>query len=120
MSCRACKHPSRDQIDRDITDGKPLRAIVAYSGLSLGGLVRHKDHIRDLLKDAMRTRASESAEHADDLVLRIERVVTAAEEILTAAKSEKSFGPATQALNSVLRALELIARLRGDLQPQNT
>jgi len=95
----------------------PLRRIATLTGLSLGSLYRHKAHIRDALSQAMDARAEESARHNGDLLRRIEKVIEDAEGILLEARAAKSFGPATQALNSITRALELIARISGDLQP---
>jgi len=47
-------------------------------------------------------------------------VITEARAILVDAKANKSFGPATQALNSITRALELCARLSGEPQAPNS
>ncbi len=64
----------------------------------------------------MCSQAAESAEHGGDLLKRVGRLADAAEEILAEARTNKSFGAATSALNAACRLLELCGRLSGELQ----
>jgi hypothetical protein len=117
MECRACRHPNRDAIDRELVSGVPLRDIVASSGLSLGGLVRHKDHVREMIKERL---PAERAEHGSVLLDRVGKLADRAEALLAVAESKSNVTGATSALNACVRVLELIAKLTGELQPANT
>jgi hypothetical protein len=116
MQCAGCLHRDRDQLDAEMVKGTPYRTLGATFGLSLGALSRHRRHIKEML--AARGPA-ETSEHGSALLARVEEVITEAKAILTEARANKSFGPATQALNSITRALELCARLSGELQSAN-
>ena len=115
-SCKACIHPDRASIDHQIVNGVPFRTIAATYSLSLGGLSRHRDHVRELLVEAMQARAGERAELGSNLTNRVEKLLGVAEEILTTAKSEKNLTAATGAINACTRLLELCGRLSGELQ----
>lgn len=115
-SCRACRDPRRDQIDQKLLAGVPLRTICASTGLSLGGLVRHKTHVKEMLGLALEERSQEEgAAHGSDLLQRVEVMINEAQEILTMAKSSKSLAAATGAVNAITRLLELTGRLDGSL-----
>jgi hypothetical protein len=121
MACKACVHPSRDQIDRRLIDGTPLRDIAASTGLSLGGLSRHRTHLRQTLGLALKERGDdERAENGSDLLQRVQKLVGEAEEILATAKSNGNLRAATSAICAAVRVLELVGRLDGSLAQPNT
>jgi hypothetical protein len=112
MHCRACHHPDRDKVDADLVAGVPVRQIHALTGLSLGGLTRHKEHVREIIRERQ---PSERAELAVSLVSRVERVINEAETILSTAKACGDLKAAVAALNANLKALEMIGRASGEL-----
>ena len=121
MHCKACSHPHRDVLDQQIVGGTPLRAIVAANpGLSLGGLVRHKEHIKLALTQAMESSRAESVVQATTLLERVGDVIDEAREIAMMAKGEKKFAAAAAALNTIKGCLELIGRLDGSLAQPGT
>ncbi len=111
--CRACFDPRRNEIDQQIVCGVPLRVIAASTGLSLGGLSRHRAHVANLIKEL---RGDERAEHASTLYKGAESLLDEAKEILSTAKSEKNFTAATAAINAATRLVELLMRASGELQ----
>jgi hypothetical protein len=115
-ACKFCFHPQRDAIDRQYVGGVPLRTIVRTFGGSLGGAHRHKEHVKELLR--ARTDV-ETAEHGNELLNRVETLFTQTEEILATCKAEKDFRGAVSAVGALTRILELLARLRGELQQPN-
>lgn len=117
MNCAGCLHRDRDLLDAQLVQGVPYRIIAETFDLSLGSISRHKRHVKDMIQARS---AAETNEHGSALLARVEEVITEAKAILVDAKAAKSFGPATQALNSITRALELCARLSGELQAANT
>ncbi len=116
-ACKACFHPDRAEIDRQIVAGTPFRVLVASTGLSLGALHRHKRHVKEMLAEAMALRAGERSEHGADLLNRCESLFTQTEEILTTCKADKNFKGAVAAVGALTRVLELLAKLRGELSP---
>ncbi len=119
-ACRACHDPRRDQIDQQLISGVPLRTIVSQTGLSLGGLVRHKQHIKEMIGLALKERSpEETLEHAEALANRVEEVICEARDICAKAKAEKSFAAATGALNTIARSLELLGKLTGEIATPN-
>jgi hypothetical protein len=120
MACKLDHHPNRDQLDDMLVRGVPFSTIRATFGATNGTISRHKNVcLRELLGEALVKGRGERAERGSVLLDRVEEVITEAKAILVDAKAAKSFGPATQALNSITRALELCARLSGELQPGN-
>lgn len=120
MSCRACSHSDRDTIDHQLIAGVPVRTIVAATGLSLGGLTRHKQHLKETLGLALRKRTPEqSEEHASSLLSRVEELITEAQQILTTAKADKDPKSALNAVNALARLLELLGRVSGELAQPN-
>jgi hypothetical protein len=116
-ACRACVHPDRDRIDLDIINGQPLRAITSWSGLSLGGLSRHREHVKELIRERS---ATEREEHASSLVQRVTRLVGKAEKFVEVAEAEKNYRGATSALVAACKLLDLLGRLDGQLGSANT
>jgi hypothetical protein len=119
MNCRACSHPRRDEIDRQIVAGVPLRTIVAETGLSLGGLVRHKACIKELLSQAMEEGRAAGAAQGSDLLDRVHKLADEAIGILETAKAEKDLKAGTAAICAAVRCLELCGRLDGSLAQPN-
>jgi hypothetical protein len=121
VPCKVCSHPQRIAIDRQIVNGRPLRALVASFGISLGALHRHKNtHLKEALAEAMRSRASENEEHGTDLLQRVRKLASEAEEILATAKTAGNLKAATSAICACVRVLELTGRLDGSLAQPNT
>lgn len=51
--CSVCSHPNRDQIDRAVVAGQPMRRIAAEHGISESGLRRHvRQHVRPAIAAA--------------------------------------------------------------------
>ena len=117
MKCKACFHPQRNIIDQQIIAGRPLRALVAAFGISLGALHRHKTCIRELLTES---RASEREERGSALQERVLRLCDEAEKILTAASAKNDFRGANGALGASAKLIDLLARLSGELQSANS
>jgi hypothetical protein len=114
-ACHACRHPDRAAIDQALIRGTDYRTLAAQYGLSIGGLSRHKEHLKEMVAEAMRARAGERAEHGSELLKRIEEVINGAKGIAARAARTDQLAVANGALNTVIRSLELIGRLTGEL-----
>jgi hypothetical protein len=115
-ACKACAHRDRDRIDRQIIDGIALRPLSRTTGLSLGCLHRHKEHIKDIIR--ARTQ-SESETHGSDLLDRVRKLTDEAIGILETAKAAGNLKAATSAIIAAVRTLELTGRLDGSLAQPN-
>jgi hypothetical protein len=112
MHCGGCVHRDRDQLDRQIVAGVPYRTLEPVYDLSIATISRHARHVRQLIKERL---PHERAKHGTDLISRVEKIITEAEEILVMAKSGKDLRAAILALGAIGKQLELIARLSGGL-----
>jgi hypothetical protein len=94
----------------------PYRTIADRYGLSQSALKRHsKEHIPQLLVKAKQ--ATEVAD-ADDLLARVEELFEEAKEVLEAAKDTHDLRVVLAAIDRASRQLELLGRLRGELNEQ--
>jgi hypothetical protein len=116
MGCRTCNHRDRDEIDQQIVSGTALRSISATFNVSLGALHRHKEHVKNMIRE--RTR-EQRTEHGSDLLQRTEKLVAEALEILATAKSTGNLKAAVAAIGACSRVLELIGKLDGSLAQPN-
>jgi hypothetical protein len=48
MTCPACQHPDREDIDIRMSQGSPTHALAAMFGLSEAVLKKHREHLRNL------------------------------------------------------------------------
>jgi len=117
MHCIACYHADRDEIDRQLVAGIPLRTISARFHLALGSVHRHKEHVKEIIK--ART-DGDREEHGGELLARVLRLAAEAEEILQSAKAASNLKAATSAICACVRVLELTGRLDGSLAQPNT
>lgn len=82
-TCTACSHPHRDDIDRLLLEGTPLRNIAKRFSLSAAGLFRHNQHLSTTLanshKEAELLRADGLLEHLKHLTADATRLKEKAE-----------------------------------------
>jgi len=110
--CTICHHPQREEIAVSLfRDG--TRATARQFQVSLAALDRHKGHLPGTI-----VRAQQVAVvcEATSLLARVESLMQESEKIATAAKLEKNWPAATSALREARGCLELLGKLRGELQ----
>ena len=100
---------------RSFRDG--TRATARRFQVSLPALDRHKKHFPDTI---VRAQQAEAVSDATSLLSRVENLMQESEKIAAAAKLEKNWPAATSALREARSCLELLGKLRGDLQQANT
>ena len=81
--------------------------------MSLSALDRHKSHLPGTI---VKARQAEVACEATSLLARVESLMQESEKIAAAAKLEKNWAAATSALREARGCLELLGKLRGELQ----
>jgi hypothetical protein len=107
-TCTACSHPQRDDIDRLLLQGVPLRNIAKRFALSAAGLFRHNQHLSTTLasshKEAELLRADGLLEHLNHLTAEAARLKQKAEKA-------KDYRTALAGVREMARLLELKVRV---------
>jgi hypothetical protein len=117
-ACRICSRSDRPAIDAQIVSGVAFRALVSqFPGTTLGGLHRHKRHIRDALVNAQERRARESSKRADDNLQLVDRLVEESFIILASTRASGELRNASTAVGNLIRLAELRLRMDGQLSP---
>lgn len=110
--CTICHHPQHEEIAVSLfRDG--TRPTARRFQLSLPALDRHKGHLPGTIINALQ---AEVVSEATSLLARVENLMHECEKIAAAAKLEKNWAAATSALREARGCLELLGKLRGELQ----
>ena len=114
--CTVCTHPRRDEIEAAIIEGRSYRVIAEEFGLKKDAVRRHAlNHLR---KDLIEKAAEVEARYADDLLHRLLGYLTDAEDLLERAEEAGDLRTALNGVKEARASLELLARLRGELEAQ--
>jgi len=115
QTCQVCRHPKRAAIEEALLRCTPLRKIAEQFSTSAYAVHRHGKHIARLLANSAERKAREASK-TETLLDRVETLLRECRQIATAARRDKAWGAATSALREVRSCVELLARLRGELQ----
>ena len=119
--CAVCDHPERDSIDAAIVAGQSIRGIARRYGVSKDSVSRHaQNHLPETLRKA---HAVKELTRADDLLGRVETLITEAEGLIEHGKGETVNVRAwSSGISELRKCLELLARVTGELdeRPQIT
>lgn len=97
--------------------GEPLRDIAGRFGISKSSLARHKDaHLPAYLAKAQ---DAEEVAHADDLLGQIEDLRRQAQAIKDKAEKAGDLRTALAGIRELVRIVELLAKLRGELDERD-
>ena len=114
--CTVCAHPKRAEIDKLIVEGVPYRSIAGRFSVSKSAVERHaKNHLPRTLAKA---HEAKEVARADDLLARAREYETRAVALLEKAAEENDYGTALRGIKEARSCLELLARLRGELEAQ--
>jgi len=111
-TCTVCKSPCREEVDRALLAGTPHQDIARHTSLSRWAIRRHERHLPALL--ARSNKAAEVA-RADDLVSQLQKLTQDARRIQEKAERSHNFAAALGAIRELVRIVELLAKLRGEL-----
>lgn len=116
--CTICSSPRRDRIDSELAGGESPAGIARRHRLSEDALRRHKtNHLSPALaKVAVERYGNETARTAfESVVDRVESLVVRLEVLLSIAEEKKALTGGSNVARELRQCLELIARLRGEL-----
>lgn len=122
-TCTVCTLPARDRVDSELAGGESPAAIARRHRLSEDALRRHKsNHLSPALaKVAVERFGTDSARQAfDSVVDRVESLVGRLESLLTLAEEKGALTGGSNVAREIRQSLELIARLRGELDERPT
>ena len=112
-TCTVCRNENREQIDKELVEGRPYRSIARQSGASPSAVLRHKnEHLPLALVQA---KEAHGLEHGESLLVRIRRLSAEKLEILAGAKRYKDRETQLKAIAHALKNLELEGKLLGEL-----
>ena len=113
-ACSICIHRQRKAIERSLLAGEPFRKLAARFDTSTGALQRHKgEHLSTAL---LKTDRAKQATRGDDLLNKIENLEADARRIAAKAEKGDDLRTAIVAIRELTRIVELLAKLRGELQ----
>jgi hypothetical protein len=107
-TCTACSHPHRDDIDRLLLEGTPLRNIAKRFSLSAAGLFRHNKHISTILASSHK---EVEILRADGLLEHLNHLTAEAARLKQKAEKAKDYRTALAGVREMSRLLELVMRL---------
>ena len=113
-TCTICAHKKRSAIEKTVLAGEGLRAIAGRWSVSRSSLMRHRDD--HLAAAVVKANGAAEAAHGDDLLAKLESIESEARGILKDAKKAKDLRAAVMAIRELTRLVDLLARLRGELQ----
>jgi hypothetical protein len=112
-TCTACSNPHRDDIDRLLLEGTPLRNIAKRFSLSATGLFRHNKHLSTTLanshKEAEILRADGLLEHLNHLTAEAARLKQKAEKA-------KDYRTALAGVREMSRLVELVMAVAAEME----
>jgi len=113
--CTICVRPDREQIDKDLVGGVPLRTIAkARKGITAGSLSRHRQrHVSPAL--AALVAAEVADDHSRSLVEILAGHLSTVDRLLRTAEAQGSLQTALQAVREARGLIELTARMTGEL-----
>ena len=129
--CTVCRHPERKAIETALIARESLRDIESRFGTKRSSVDRHKAkclaetlsrataaanaaHSETLTAQVQASSAANVA-HADDLIAQVHKLAADAQRIATAAEASKDFRTALAGVRELTRIVELLAKLRGDI-----
>jgi hypothetical protein len=114
--CIVCTHPQREAIEKALIAGVSLGNVkVQFEGLNKSSLCRHMQH---LPKSLIKAAEAKEISRADNLIEEIERLRGEAIRISHKAEEQGDLRTALMGVRELTRIVELMARLRGEIEQQ--
>lgn len=115
QACSVCTHEQRAAIDQQLIERVSLRNIAERFSVSVTALHRHKTggHIAERLAQAQ---AAQEVSQADDLLAQARGLQAEAHRIKDKAETAGDLKTALAGIAQLVKIIELLARLRGELQ----
>jgi translation initiation factor 1 (eIF-1/SUI1) len=117
-TCTICSHPAHRDIDRDLITSISIPDIAAKYCVSIDALGRHKaNHLSKTLAKAQEAKDRASS---DNLLERLDSLSDEAHRIRRQAERAGDYKTALGGIRELVRIVELLAKLRGELAQEGT
>lgn len=115
--CSICSHPNREEIDRELIEGKSLAEIVSiFPTITKSALHRHKEsHLPQSLAQA---KEAQEAAQGDTLLSQVRSLQNKALSLLRQAEEAGELRTALQGVREARACLELLGKTSGQLPPE--
>ncbi|MBF0588707.1 MAG: hypothetical protein HQL53_06230 [Magnetococcales bacterium] len=113
-TCSVCAHKRIKAINKALVKGEALRAISRQYKLSKDALRRHK--AAHLPKAMAKAQEASEVVHGNDLLGQLAALQEDARRISKKAESAKNFNAALAGVRELVRIVELLAKMQGELQ----
>jgi hypothetical protein len=116
--CTICDHCQRPDIDAALLAGEPYRSIAQRFATSPDAMFRHRsDHLPATLTQA---KEAETISQANDLLAKVAGIEAEARRIAKKAEAVGDLRTAMSGVRELARLVELLAKLRGELNENQT
>lgn len=117
--CTICAHERREVIEKAMLDNVPYRDIALREKVGVMALQRHKNggHIAQRLAQAQ---AAQEVSQADDLLTQVRGLQAEAHRIKDKAEKAGDLKTALASIAQLVKIIELLAKLRGQLAQENS
>ena len=113
-TCTICSHEKRAQIDKAVLSKRSIREIADRWSVSKTALHRHgKHHVAAAL---IKGNQAAEATYGDDLLAKVQDLQADAKRIMAKAEKAEDLRTAIIAVRELARLIDLLGRLRGELQ----
>lgn len=112
--CKSCRSPQREELDRALIAGEPLRSLEKRFGMAKTSIARHA---RRHLTAALAAAAGRADAHGDELLARLGDIESRARRLARKAEASGKFSAAIAATRELLRLVELQGKIGGPLTP---
>jgi hypothetical protein len=112
-TCSVCNHIRRDEIDNALLAGEALRDIAGRVSIPKSALHRHKLHLSATL---VKAKESEQVARADGLLDQLIELTNEARRLKQKAEAKRDYRTALTAVRELVRIVEMIARINGELK----
>jgi hypothetical protein len=115
--CSICSHPNREEIDRELIEGKSLAEIVSiFPTITKSALHRHKEsHLPQSLAQA---KEAQEVAQGDTLLSQVRSLQHKALSILKQAEAAGELRTALTGVREARSCLELLGKVSGQLPPE--
>ena len=112
--CITCEHPERPKIEQALVSGTSFRKVSKRFGIGMTALFRHKE--AHILPAVAKAQHAIEASQGDDLLAKVTMLESDARRIQRKAEAAGDLRTAISAIRELTRVIELLAKLRGELQ----
>lgn len=116
-ACSVCGHSDRAAIDAAMAENMPYRTIAQQYGVSPYAITRHKKHIAAAMAQAQEATATTAGAA---ILAKIQTLEADARRLQEKAERSGDIRTAISALREMVRIVELLAKLQGELHEGDT